>query len=124
MRPADGGRDESVVEAGMNLADVAVGAPFARLEEGIDLTDVDVGTPARRRPEPPGESLTPREVEVLGLIAQGCTNRMVAERLTLSVGTVRVHVQHILGKLGVADRTGAVVRGMERGWIPVPEERR
>lgn len=70
--------------------------------------------------EPPEEPLTAREVEVLKLIAGSRSNREIAEELVVSAGTVRVHVQHIIAKLGVSDRTGAVVRGIELGLIPLP----
>jgi DNA-binding NarL/FixJ family response regulator len=59
--------------------------------------------------------LTPREAEVLGLLAQGLTNREIAGRLFLSVGTVKVHVERILSKLGVSDRTQAAVRAVTLG---------
>ncbi|HLI04961.1 MAG TPA: response regulator transcription factor [Ktedonobacteraceae bacterium] len=70
---------------------------------------------------PPQESsllrLTPREIEVLQLLAQGQTNREIAKRLILSVSTVKIHVEHILEKLGVSDRTQAAVRAIELGLI-------
>ncbi|PLS77206.1 MAG: DNA-binding response regulator [Chloroflexi bacterium] len=59
------------------------------------------------------EQLTPREREVLQLLAQGQTNREIAHNLTISVGTVKIHVEHIIAKLGVADRTQAAVRAVE-----------
>jgi DNA-binding NarL/FixJ family response regulator len=59
--------------------------------------------------------LTPREVEVLRLLAQGLTNREIAARLIVSVGTVKVHVERILAKLGVSDRTQAAVRAVTLG---------
>ena len=61
--------------------------------------------------------LTPREREILQLVAQGQTNRQIAERLIVAVGTIKVHVEHILGKLGVADRTQAAVRAVELGIV-------
>lgn len=63
------------------------------------------------------ERLTPREVEVLRLITQGRTNREIASRLIVAVGTVKVHVEHIMAKLGAADRTQAAVRAVEMGII-------
>ena len=63
------------------------------------------------------ESLTPREVEVLGLLSQGQTNPQIAQNLTVSRGTVKIHVQHIISKLGVSDRTQAAVRAIEAGLI-------
>jgi DNA-binding NarL/FixJ family response regulator len=73
--------------------------------------------------ERPEEPLTAREVEILKLIAGSRSNREVAEKLVVSSGTVRVHVQHIIAKLGVSDRTGAVVRGIELGLIPLHPSR-
>ncbi|HXG25458.1 MAG TPA: response regulator transcription factor [Candidatus Binatia bacterium] len=61
--------------------------------------------------------LTPRELEILGLMARGHTNREIAERLIVAVGTIKVHVEHILGKLGAADRTQASVRAVELGLV-------
>jgi DNA-binding NarL/FixJ family response regulator len=61
------------------------------------------------------ESLTPREVEVLRLLSQGQTNPQIAQNLLVSRGTVKIHVQHIISKLGVSDRTQAAVRAIEAG---------
>ena len=66
------------------------------------------------------ERLTPREVVVLQLLAQGQTNREIAHILGVSVGTVKVHVQHIIAKLGVSDRTQAAVRAVELGLLTAP----
>ena len=68
---------------------------------------------ARATPDP----LTPRELEILELVAQGQTNRQIAERLIVAVGTIKVHVEHILGKMGVSDRTQAAVRAVELGMV-------
>src|SRR5215469_7138208 len=67
--------------------------------------------------EVPLERLSPRELEVLQLLAQGQTNREIAQHLTVSVSTVKIHVEHILAKLGVSDRTQAAVRGIELGLL-------
>lgn len=61
--------------------------------------------------------LTPREREVLQLLAQGLTNREIARTLTVSASTVKIHVEHILAKLEVADRTQAAVRAIELGLL-------
>jgi LuxR family maltose regulon positive regulatory protein len=68
---------------------------------------------------PFGESLSPRELEVLQLIAEGATNQEIAGRLVITVGTVKSHVNHILGKLGAHNRTEAVARARELGWIEI-----
>jgi DNA-binding NarL/FixJ family response regulator len=65
----------------------------------------------------PAEQLTAREHEVLELLAQGHTNREIAHQLNVSVGTVKVHVEHIIGKLNVTDRTQAAVRAVSLGLL-------
>jgi DNA-binding NarL/FixJ family response regulator len=75
---------------------------------------------SRETPSPHGrmvEQLTRREAEVLHLLAQGMTNREIGNVLNISVGTVKVHVEHIISKLGVSDRTQAAVRAMELGLL-------
>jgi DNA-binding NarL/FixJ family response regulator len=66
------------------------------------------------------EPLTPRELEVLRLLALGHTNRQIAEELVISLGTAKNHVEHIRIKLGSSDRTQAVVRALELGLITLP----
>jgi len=73
------------------------------------------------RPTDPTETLTPRETEVLQLLARGLSNQEVSRELVVSVGTAKNHVQHIISKLGVSDRTQAVVRGLEMGIIYLPK---
>jgi len=63
------------------------------------------------------EALTAREVEVLQQIAEGNRNRDIAERLFISEGTVKVHIQHIMEKLGANDRTQAITIAVRRGII-------
>lgn len=63
------------------------------------------------------ERLTPREMQVLELLTRGMTNREIARQLIISPGTVKVHVEHIIAKLGVSDRTQAAVRAVELGLL-------
>jgi len=72
---------------------------------------------------PSGPALTPREHEVLSLVAEGKTNAAIAQRLVVSVGTVKVNVERIIDKLGVSDRTQAAVRAIELGLITPPSTR-
>jgi DNA-binding NarL/FixJ family response regulator len=63
------------------------------------------------------EPLTPREIDVLELLAEGLPNKAIAERLKISDQTVKFHVASISGKLGAANRTDAVRRAVRRGLI-------
>jgi DNA-binding NarL/FixJ family response regulator len=64
-----------------------------------------------------GDALSEREVEVLRRMAEGDRNRDIAERLSISEETVKVHIRHIMDKLGAKDRTQAVAIGIRRGVI-------
>ncbi|MCP4543150.1 MAG: LuxR family transcriptional regulator, partial [Chloroflexi bacterium] len=79
-----------------------------------DKSDLSPVSPS----QPLIESLSPRELEVLQLIAQGLSNREISERLFLSLNTVKVHARNIYGKLGVRNRTRAVARAQELGLLP------
>jgi len=64
------------------------------------------------------EQLTSREREVLGMLAAGKSNQAIAGQLVVTLDTVKKHVSHLLGKLGAANRTEAVIRARELGLIP------
>jgi DNA-binding NarL/FixJ family response regulator len=66
--------------------------------------------------------LTPREAEVLSLIASGMSNREIAEHLTVSEGTVKSHINHLLTKIDARDRAQAVTFAYQRGLAPPPEQ--
>jgi DNA-binding NarL/FixJ family response regulator len=65
----------------------------------------------------PQSALSPRETEVLTLVARGLSNKEIAEQIGTAGGTVKIHVQNILEKLNAADRTQAVTIGIERGIL-------
>ncbi len=66
-------------------------------------------------------SLTPREIDVLRLVAAGKSNKEIGTSLDVAEGTVKVHVNHILGKLGAAGRVEAIVVAAQRGVIRLPD---
>lgn len=66
---------------------------------------------------PAEESLSAREIEVLELVARGASNKQIARQLHISEATVKSHLIHIFGKLGVADRTAAVTTALQRGIL-------
>lgn len=68
-------------------------------------------------PLAPADGLTERETHVLRLMAGGYSNREIGETLAMSEGTVKNHVSSILGKLGVRDRTRAVLKGLQSGLL-------
>lgn len=88
--------------------DVAEEVLRAFRQLALDETDSAVYSP-----------MTPRELEVLELVAAGRTNKEIAAQLDISNQTVKNHVSSILRKLAVNDRTQAVVYAMRRGWIKV-----
>lgn len=71
---------------------------------------------SRRGPRP-GSLLTPRELEVLALAAQGLSAREISSRLTVSPSTVKTHFEHIYAKLGASDRAAAIAQAMRTGLL-------
>jgi DNA-binding NarL/FixJ family response regulator len=70
-----------------------------------------------RREQPLVDPLSPREMEVLALLAEGLSNQEIAERLTVAPGTAKNHVSNVLAKLDVHDRAHAVLRAQEIGLL-------
>ncbi len=66
---------------------------------------------------PAEEALSGRELEVLKLVAQGASNKEIADQLFITEATVKSHLIRIYGKLNVTDRTAAVTKALERGII-------
>jgi DNA-binding CsgD family transcriptional regulator len=94
----------------LNLADAAAYASRARGE--------------RKRPSAGWESLTPTELQVVDLVAQGRTNAQIADKLFIAPGTVKIHVHHIFTKLGITRRAELATRATERRLSDVHQGRR
>ncbi len=92
----------------------AAAAGLAVIDPSLAATLV---TSRAEAPGSPVEALTPREIEVLRLMAEGLPNKAIARQLGISEHTVKFHVNAILGKLGVESRTEAVVRATRQGLI-------
>jgi DNA-binding NarL/FixJ family response regulator len=71
----------------------------------------------RRPAQPLADPLSERELAVLRLLADGCSNKEIGSRLNITEGTVKNHMTNVLGKLGVLDRTQAALRAREMGLI-------
>jgi len=88
----------------------------------LDLTSAETLLPllsaaGHAAPSTQTESLTPREIEVLGMLAEGAGNKIIARRLGISEHTVKFHVGSILAKLNASSRTEAVTIGVRQGLI-------
>ena len=115
-----GARGYLTKDAGAEQIRAAIEA-VARGEAALDPAIQHHVLAAVSAPTAPSEApddLTPREVEVLGLIAEGLTNAEIAERLVVSAATVKSHVNHIFSKIGARDRAQAVVYAYANGLSP------
>jgi NarL family two-component system response regulator YdfI len=103
---------------GIIAAVEAVGAGLAvLLPEGLDSL-LREGSVSHRSVSPPlVEALTPREIEVLGMMVEGWGNKEISTRLGISEHTVKFHVASIMGKLNASSRTEAVTSGIRHGLI-------
>lgn len=101
-------RSLSAVSRGLSEAVEGVHASLLSLSPASDLAPDGSAAPPRDRPARLPGDLTPREVEVLGLIAEGRTNQSIARSLVVTEGTVKQHVKHILHKTGAGNRSEAV----------------
>lgn len=83
----------------------------------ILVTDAEPASPRAPKEAPGTRKLTPREHEVLELLADGASNKMIARRLGISVATAKFHVAALLGKLGARGRSDAVAIGVRLGLL-------
>jgi DNA-binding NarL/FixJ family response regulator len=107
-----------------DIAPDALVAAVRNVASGQTVLDGGVAQRVLEGPRPATETddttLSPREHEVLELMAQGLTNREIAAKLWISGPTVKTHVSHILAKLDQPDRTQAIVHAMSKGLVAVP----
>ena len=82
------------------------------MRQALDALE-SYGPPASVRVPDSNEVISPRELDVLRLLAEGASNQLIAERLSISIWTVKSHVTSLLTKLGVASRTQAAARARE-----------
>ncbi len=98
-----------------------VAAGDSLLAPGVTRRVIDAFVRRPAPPAPPSEpllaTLTPRELEVLGLLARGLSNADIAARLFVSEGTTKTHVSNVLTKLGLRDRVQAVIFAYENGVV-------
>jgi DNA-binding NarL/FixJ family response regulator len=110
-------KDVSLEQLADAIRTVAAGGTLIRpAVTARALRGIEERPPAFPGLDPP-DPLTPRETEVLRLIAGGYSNREIADALGTAEGTVKNHASVILSKLGVRDRTRAVLKALELGWI-------
>jgi two-component system, NarL family, nitrate/nitrite response regulator NarL len=104
--------------ADLRAATVAAARGFTILPAPVAARLLPARDPGPAAPdEDPGDALTPREREVLELLAHGLSNRRIADALAISEHTAKFHVAAVCAKLGAASRTEAVSRGVRRGLI-------
>jgi DNA-binding CsgD family transcriptional regulator len=106
-------------ELAQRLVATLATAPGLRLAERGEAADVVVVHPAEavEHGEAVDSVLTPRELEVLGLVAEGASNKAIARRLGISVHTAKFHVGSLIDKLDATGRTDAVTQAARLGVI-------
>jgi DNA-binding NarL/FixJ family response regulator len=103
------------VAAGRTVLDATVQARLVELLRAPVPAEPAMTASAIPATDQPGETLTPREIDVVRLIAEGLSNKQVARRLFVSEATVKTHLNHVLGKLDVEGRPGLVAWAWRHG---------
>jgi two-component system, NarL family, response regulator YdfI len=107
----------SEIRAAVEAAAAGMVVLHPDIAEQVSLTPSGGGTAGDASSVTPGQQLSPREVEVLNLLAAGLGNKQIAPRLGISEHTVKFHVTSIFNKLGASSRAEAVAIGVRRGLI-------
>jgi two-component system, NarL family, nitrate/nitrite response regulator NarL len=108
-----------------DVDDEGLSAAVRAVRTGVSVIDTQLLGAALRKDQPvvrtstPGERLTAREVQVLGLVAEGLPNKLIADRLNISEHTVKFHINASMTRLGAQSRTEAVVRAVRKGLLLV-----
>jgi DNA-binding NarL/FixJ family response regulator len=110
VRAADRRLRELIAERLSALGDLDVAQAEEAAPRGAEASVEDAGD---------GSPLTPRETEVLGLLARGLANKEIAASLGMSVHTAKFHVESVLRKLSASNRAEAVMAGVRRGLLGV-----
>ena len=92
-------------------------AAIRAVADGRQALAEQVAALLRARDQNVTETLSPRELQVLALVARGESNKTLGAKLHISEATVKTHLLHIFAKLGVDDRTAAVTQAVERGFL-------
>jgi DNA-binding NarL/FixJ family response regulator len=117
LKEASGERIAGAVRRTLEGDSVLEESLAMRLLERLAVAAPRAGGAPAGTPAGVPEGITPREAEVLGLVAHGFTNPQIAKALLYSVSTVKAAVQSVTAKLGVSDRTQAAVRAIELGLV-------
>lgn len=105
------------VAAGQTVLAPSIAAQLVARASGLRRDGGNGGAPGGA----PAPGLTPREHQILGLVASGLSNPSIAAQLVIGESTVKTHLLHVFEKLGVNDRTRAVTRAMELGLLERPD---
>jgi DNA-binding NarL/FixJ family response regulator len=116
--PSKRQRIRARLPGGIEVAGEAASLAAAR-SSAFDVDAYLLAAPGAGDEEPLVEPLTPREIQIVELVADGLSNREIAHRLGVSDETVKFHLGGIFGKLGASNRTDAVRRALRRQLIPL-----
>ena len=111
------GVDACLNERSVELRDGALIAALTAMKQGRHFVDPSLVDAERVQSETP-KMLSERQLEILGLVAEGLSNREIADRLHISVNTARDHLSEILTRLDVGNRASAVSAALRLGLIP------
>lgn len=104
----------------MGAAELLEAVRLAAAGETVLSTRAQAALARPLRSARPAQLLSPRELDVLALLAEGLSNGEIGQRLGIGESTVKTHVSNVLGKLGLSDRTQAAIYAWRQGLVPAP----